>query len=375
MAEKRDYYDVLGVSKNASQDEIKSAFRKLAKKYHPDISKEENAAEKFKEAEEAYSVLSDESKRKQYDQFGSAAFDQNGGFGGASGFSGFNASDFDFSDIFDNIFGNSFGFGSSGSRRGNVKTRGDDRLVKVTLEFEEAIFGCEKELNLNVIEECDECHGKGGFDEETCSRCHGSGTVTEQTRSIFGSFMSRSTCPDCNGTGRSFKKTCRHCSGTGRISRNKNITVNIPAGVDTGNRLRLSGKGEAGTNGGPNGDLYLEFYVKEHKFYQRVDDDIYLKVPLTITEAALGCKKTIPTIYGNIKLNIPAGSNSGDKQRIKEKGIRNETNRHKGDMYIILDVQTPYYLDREQKKILEKLADTDLSNPDINKFNKFVKEN
>ena len=375
MAEKRDYYDVLGVSKNASQDEIKSAFRKLAKKYHPDISKEENAAEKFKEAEEAYSVLSDESKRKQYDQFGSAAFDQNGGFGGASGFSGFNASDFDFSDIFDNIFGNSFGFGSSGSRRGNVKTRGDDRLVKVTLEFEEAIFGCEKELNLNVIEECDECHGKGGFDEETCSRCHGSGTVTEQTRSIFGSFMSRSTCPDCNGTGRSFKKTCRHCSGTGRISRNKNITVNIPAGVDTGNRLRLSGKGEAGTNGGPNGDLYLEFYVKEHKFYQRVDDDIYLKVPLTITEAALGCKKTIPTIYGNIKLNIPAGSNSGDKQRIKEKGVRNETNRHKGDMYIILDVQTPYYLDREQKKILEKLADTDLSNPDINKFNKFVKDN
>ena len=375
MAEKRDYYDVLGVSKNASQDEIKSAFRKMAKKYHPDISKEENAAEKFKECEEAYSVLSDEAKRKQYDQFGSAAFDQNGGFGGgASGFSGFNATDFDFSDIFDNIFGNSFGFGSGGGRR-NVKTRGDDRLVKVTLDFEEAVFGCEKELNLNVVEECNECLGKGGFDEETCSRCHGSGTVTEQQRSIFGSFMSRSTCPDCNGTGRSFKKTCRHCSGTGRISRNKNITVNIPAGVDTGNRLRLSGKGEAGINGGPNGDLYLEFYVKEHKFYQRVEDDIYLKVPLTIAEATLGCKKTIPTIYGNIKLNIPAGSNSGDKQRIKEKGVRNETNRHKGDMYIILDVQTPYYLDREQKKILEKLADTDLSNPDINKFNKFVKDN
>ncbi|MBR4262574.1 MAG: molecular chaperone DnaJ [Bacilli bacterium] len=375
MAEKRDYYDVLGVSKDASQDEIKSAFRKLAKKYHPDISKEENAAEKFKECEEAYSVLSDETKRKQYDQYGSAAFDGSQGFSGASGFSGFNAQDFDFSDIFDNIFGNSFGFGSSGGRGRNAKTRGADRLIKVTLDFEEAIFGCDKELNLNVVEECDECSGKGGFDEETCSRCHGSGTITSQQRSIFGSFMSQSTCPDCGGSGRTFKKTCKHCSGTGRISRNKTITVTIPAGVDSGNRLRLTGKGEAGTNGGPNGDLYLEFYVKEHKFFQRVDDDIYLKVPLTIAEAALGCKKTIPTIYGNIKLNIPAGSNSGDKQRIKEKGVKNETNRHKGDMYIILDVQAPYSLDREQKRILEKLADTDLSNPEINKFNKFVKEN
>ena len=376
MAEKRDYYDVLGVSKDASQDEIKSAFRKLAKKYHPDISKEKNAAEKFKEAEEAYSVLSDETKRKQYDQFGSAAFDQSQGFGGgAGGFSGFNAQDFDFSDIFDNIFGNSFGFGSSGGRGRSSKTRGADRLIKVTLDFDEAVFGCEKELNLDVVEECDECSGKGGFDEETCSRCHGSGTITEQQRSIFGSFMSRSTCPDCGGTGRSFKKTCKHCGGTGRVSRNKTITVTIPAGVDSGNRLRLSGKGEAGTNGGPNGDLYLEFYVKEHKFFQRVDDDIYLKVPLTIAEAALGCKKTIPTIYGNIKLNIPAGSNSGDKHRVKEKGIKNETNRHKGDMYVIIDVQAPYSLDRNQKKILEQLADTDLSNPEINKFNKFVKEN
>ncbi len=376
MAEKRDYYDVLGVSKNASQDEIKSAFRKLAKKYHPDISKEENAAEKFKECEEAYSVLSDEAKRKQYDQFGHAAFDQAQGFGGGQGgFSGFNAQDFDFSDIFDNIFGNSFGFGSSGGRGRNAKARGADRLIKVTLDFEEAVFGCDKELNLDVVEECSECSGKGGFDEETCSRCHGSGTITEQSRSIFGSFMSRTTCPDCNGTGKSFKKTCKYCGGTGRTIKNKTITVTIPAGVDNGNRLRLTGKGEAGTNGGPNGDLYLEFYIRDHKFYQRVEDDIYLKVPLTIVEATLGCKKTIPTLYGNIKLNIPAGANSGDKHRIKEKGIKNETNRHKGDMYVIIDVQTPDYLDREQKKILERLADTDLSNPEINKFNKFVKEN
>ena len=373
MAEKKDYYEVLGVSKTASQDEIKSAFRKLAKKYHPDISKEPNAAEKFKECQEAYEVLSDENKRSQYDQFGHAAFDGMGGAGG-SGFSGFSASDFDFSDIFDNIFGNSFGFGSSG-RQSNRKARGDDRLIRVNLTFEEAVFGCEKEINIDIVEECDECHGEGGFDSETCSTCHGSGTVTKQQRSMFGNFMSRSVCPDCNGTGKTFEKKCNHCHGEGRVIKNKNLNVTIPAGVDTGNRLRLSGKGEAGINGGPAGDLYLEFNVKEHKFYQRSDDDIYLKVPLTIAEAALGCKKTIPTLYGNIRLNIPAGANSGDKHRIKDKGVKNATSKNKGDMYVVLDVQTPESLTRDQKKLLEQLMNTDLENTEIRKFNRFVKEN
>ncbi len=370
---KKDYYEVLGVSKDASDAEIKSAFRKLAKKYHPDVSKEPDAAEKFKEVQEAYAVLSDPNKRKQYDQFGSAAFDGSG-FGGASGFSGFNAQDFDFSDIFDNIFGNSFGFGSSG--RGRTRSeRGADRLINIELDFEEAVFGTEKKINLDVVVECTDCDGKGGTGEETCSKCHGSGTVTVQQRSLFGNFMSRTTCDECNGTGKTFKKKCSHCHGTGHVVENKNLNVTIPAGVDTGNRLRLHGKGEAGSNGGEPGDLYLEFEVKPHRFYKRDNDDIYLKVPLTISEAALGCKKIIPTLYGNIKLNVPSGTNSGDKQRVKEKGIKNETNKHKGDMYVIFDVQAPDSLTREQKKILEKLNETDLENNEIRIFNKFVKEN
>lgn len=368
---KKDYYETLGVSKDATDAEIKSAFRKLAKQYHPDVSKEANAEEKFKEIQEAYAVLSDEQKRKQYDQFGHAAFDQSAG----GGYGGFNASDFDFSDIFDSIFGNSFGFGSSGSSSRNRQSRGSDKLIHINLDFEEAVFGCEKQIKVKITEECDECDGEGGFDSMTCPTCHGSGTITSQQRSILGSFMTRTTCPDCYGEGKTYKRKCSNCHGTGRITKEKTLNVTIPAGVDNGNRLRLSGKGEAGTNGGPNGDLYLEFSVGNHEFFERDEDDIYLKVPVTIAEAALGCKKTIPTLYGNIKLTIPAGSNSGDKQRIKEKGVNNATTRHKGDMYIIIDVKIPDKLSHEQKKLFEKLADTDLEDREINKFNKFVKNN
>ncbi|MBQ7105461.1 MAG: molecular chaperone DnaJ [Bacilli bacterium] len=372
MASSKDYYETLGVNKNASQAEIKSAFRKLAKQYHPDICKEENAEAKFKEVQEAYAVLSDENKRKQYDQFGHDAFQQ--AAGGAGGYGGFNAQDFDFSDIFDSIFGNSFGFGSSGGSKSR-QTRGSDKLIHINLDFEEAVFGCEKQIKVNVSEKCDECKGEGGFDSETCSTCHGSGTVTQQQRSLFGSFMTRTTCPDCNGEGKTYKKKCNHCHGRGTINKDKTLNVTIPAGVDTGNRLRLSGKGEAGINGGPNGDLYLEFTVKPHEFFQRDDDDIYLKVPITVAEAALGCKKTIPTIYGNIKLTIPSGTNTGDKHRIKEKGIKNATTRNKGDMYVVIDVKFPEKLTYEQKKLFEKLEKTDLEDKEINKFNKFVKNN
>lgn len=367
---KRDYYEVLGVDKSASEAEIKSAFRKLAKKYHPDVSKEPDAAEKFKEAQEAYAVLSDESRRKQYDQFGHAAFDNNGG---ASGFGGFDASDFDFGDIFESIFGSGFGFGSSS--RGNSRRRGADKLMRVRLKFEEAIFGCDKDINLDVNEECAECHGKGGFDESTCSTCHGSGTVTSEQRTLFGAFMTKTTCPTCGGIGRSYKEKCTKCRGKGTIRTNKTISVSIPSGVDSGNRLRISGKGEAGTNGGANGDLYLEFIVEDHKMFQRDGDDIYLEVPLTITEAILGCKKDVPTIYGNIKLTIPAGSNSGDKHRIRGKGIDNSTNHHKGDMYVILNVRSPKKLSREQKQLLEQLNRTDLNDNLINNYEKFVKNN
>lgn len=369
---KKDYYEVLGVSKDATDIEIKSAFRKLAKQYHPDVSKEENAEEKFKEIQEAYAVLSDENKRKQYDQFGHAAFD--GAAGGAGGFGGFDASGFDFSDIFDSIFGSGFGFGGGSSSSTRARS-GNDRLMRIRLTFEEAVFGCEKDLKLEVSEKCDECNGKGGFNEETCPTCHGSGTVTAEQRTLFGTFMSKTTCSKCNGKGKSYEKVCSKCHGRGNVVTNKTITVNIPSGVDTGNRLRLSGKGEAGINGGANGDLYLEFVVEEHDIYNRDGNDIYLTVPLTITEAVLGCKKEIPTIHGNIKLSIPSGSNTGDKQRIKGKGIKNETTRSQGDMYIILDVRIPKRISRDQKHLFEDLEDTDLEDSKIEAFNKFTKNN
>ena len=365
--DKRDYYEVLGVSKDASDAEIKSAFRKLAKQYHPDVSKEPDAEKKFKEIQEAYEVLGDENKRKQYDQFGHAAFDQASGYGGAGGFGGFDASGFDFGDIFDNIFGGGFsGFG--GSSR-NSAQQGADRLMRVRLTFEEAVFGCEKEIKLEVNDKCEECNGKGGTGEETCSECHGSGTITSEQRTLFGTFMSKTTCSKCNGKGKSYKHKCSECHGTGRIVKNKVITVNVPAGVDTGNRLRISGKGEAGVNGGPNGDLYLEFAVEKHEYYNRDGDDIYLKVPINITEAVLGTKKEIPTLFGNVVLTVPEGTNTGDKQRIKGKGI------NKGDMYIIMDVRVPKKISKEQKKLFESLEDTDMDDTVIRDFDKFTEKN
>ena len=353
---KRDYYEILGVAKDASSDEIKRAFRKLAKKYHPDVSKEPDAAEKFKEAQEAYAVLSDETKRSQYDQYGHAAFDQmNGG-------AGFDFSDFDFSDIFDGLFGSSFGgFGGFGRRQSNNGARdGADKLMRINLSFEDAVFGTKKKINIDVNSECRSCHGKGGRGEKTCSTCHGKGVVTQQQRTILGAFMTQTTCPDCNGKGRVFDKTCADCHGKGFVRENKNIDVKIPAGVDNGSRLRLAGKGDAGINGGADGDLYLEFAVKEHPIFIRDDYDIYLEVPITITDAVLGCKKEIPTLYGDVKLNIPAGSQSGDKLRIKDRGVTHINSSVKGDMYIILKVVIPTKLDRNQKKHFEELAKTNL---------------
>lgn len=372
--DKKDYYEVLGVQKNASQDEIKSAFRKLAKKYHPDVSKEPDAEAKFKEIQEAYAVLSDEEKRKQYDQFGHAAF-QGGAGGAGGGFGGFDFSGFSYDDIFDNIFGGFGGFGGSSRRSSNRATKGNDSLVKMTLTFEEAVYGTKKEIELEVTETCDHCHGKGGFDETTCEHCHGSGTITSEQHTIFGSFLSKTTCPHCGGKGKSYKRKCSECNGTGKIRVEKELEIKVPAGVDTGNRLRLSGKGSAGTNGGPNGDLYIEFTVKEHEFYVRDEDDIYLEVPLTLTEAILGCKKEIPTLYGNVNLTVPSGSESGDKQRIKGKGIHNDSTHRKGDMYIVLKVITPKKLSKEQKRLIEMLDDTDLNDKEIDKFKRFVREN
>ena len=372
---KKDYYEVLGVSKDASDAEIKSAFRKLAKQYHPDISKEANAEEKFKEIQEAYEVLGDENKRKQYDQFGHAAFEGAQGFGGAGGYGGFDASGFDFGDIFDNIFGGGFGGFGGGSSTRNSARQGDDKLVRIRLTFEEAIFGCEKDIKIDVSEKCDDCHGKGGTGEKTCPDCHGSGTTTTEQRTLFGTFMSKTTCRKCNGKGKIYDNTCSSCRGTGRVMNHKTITINVPSGVDTGTRLVIPEKGEAGINGGPNGDLYIEFAVEPHKLYSRDGDDIYLKVPITITEAVLGTKKEIPTIYGNVKLTIPAGTNTGDKQRIKGKGIENSKRRTKGDMYIIMDVRIPEKISKDQKRLFEELEETDLNDSEINSFDKFTMNN
>ncbi len=373
---KKDYYEVLGLSKSATQDEIKSAYRRLAKKYHPDISKEENAEEKFKEVQEAYAVLSDENKRKQYDQFGHAAFDQMNGAGGyGGGFSGFGGfDDVDIGDIFGSMFGSSFGFGGGG-RNTSRRERGSDTILRMHLSFEEAIFGCEKDIKIDVTEECEDCDGKGGHGEKTCPDCHGSGTITQEQRTILGSFLTKTTCTTCNGKGKVYERTCSSCRGKGTVKKTKTLSIKVPSGVDTGNQLRVAGKGNAGRNGGPNGDLYIEFTVDKHPFYERDEDDIIIEVPLTLTEAILGCKKEIPTLYGNVKVNIPAGTQTGDKQRLRGKGIDNASARRKGDMYIVMKVVIPERLSRDQKKLIETLAKTDLEDATIRKFNQFVEKN
>lgn len=373
--DKRDYYEVLGVSKDASEKEIKSAFRKLAKKYHPDVSKEPDAEAKFKEAQEAYAVLSDKEKRSKYDQFGHAAFDQNGGFGG--GFSGFDG--FDASDILRDIFGSGFGFGSSsffgGDRKTNRATKGPDVSVIFEMDFEEAAFGTETTVELDIMDNCEDCNGKGGTGVKTCSNCGGSGYVKEQQRSLFGAFITQTPCPSCGGTGEEYTNRCSSCRGTGKKKVKKKIIVKVPAGVDTGDHLRVQGKGPAGENGGPNGDVYIEMRVKEHPLFKREDEDLYLTLPLTITEAALGCKKDIPTLEGNVVLSIPIGSQTGDKLRLKGKGLKSPSRRTTGDLYVILKVVTPTKLDRKQKKILEDLAKTNLKTSDFDLYEKYIKKN
>lgn len=354
---KRDYYEILGVSKTATQDEIKSSFRKLAKQYHPDVNKDANASEKFQEAQEAYAVLADTEKRQQYDQYGHAAF--NNQFGGQNG--NYDFSGFDFSDIFGDLFGNSFGFDFGG--RGGNSTRpkkGHDTLIKINLSFEDAVFGTKKTINIDTTEKCDECNGKGGHEEHTCSRCRGSGYVSMEQRTLFGSFMTKSVCPTCAGSGKTYERVCSKCKGQGRVKRNKDLEVTIPAGVNNGNQLRIALKGEAGTNGGPNGDIYIEFHIMEHAIFERDEDDIYLKLPISIADAVLGCKKDVPTLYGTVKLTIPAGSANLDRHRLKGKGVTNVQSGHKGDMYVILDIIIPKKLSKEQKQLFDNLANTNL---------------
>lgn len=378
--DKKDYYEVLGVSKDATDDEIKSAYRKLAKKYHPDVSKEPNAAEKFKEAGEAYSVLSDKEKRQAYDQYGHSAFDQNGGFGnqGFSGFSGFE--DFDPTDILHDIFGGGFSFGGSSFFGGSEKkskrpTKGPDINVIFEMTFEEAAFGTETTVALDIVDKCPDCDGHGGTGVKTCSECNGTGYVKEQQRSILGAFVTQRTCPICGGTGETYSNKCSTCKGTGKKKVKKNIVVKVPAGVDTGDHLRVAAKGPAGENGGPNGDVYIEIKVKDHPLFKRSDEDLYVTLPITITDAALGCKKEVPTLSGNIILNVPAGSETGDKHRVKGKGLKSPSRSGVGDLYVVLKVVTPTKLDRTQKKLLEELSDTNLKTDDFDIYERYLKKN
>ena len=373
---KRDYYEVLGVSKDATEAEIKSAFRKKAKEFHPDLNKSPDAAEKFKEAQEAYACLSDKDNRAKYDQFGHAAFENPYGGAGANGYSGNPFGNFDFGDIFDDLFSGGFGGFSSfgGSRNQSRARKGADTLYGMKIDFMDAVYGTKKDIDLEYYETCDECDGAGGHGEATCSECGGKGSVIRQTNTILGTIQTRSTCPECNGKGKVYKSKCNKCRGNGKIKVSKTLTIDIPAGIDNGEQLRVSGKGEAGINGGPNGDLYIEIRIMPHELYRREGNDIYIDLPVTITDLCLGCKKTIKTVDGEVEIKIKEGSQPGDILRIKGKGINNPDSWKKGDFYCVLNLIIPTSLSRKQKSLLQELEEIDLEDDAVfRRFNKLNK--
>lgn len=354
MAEKRDYYEVLGVSKTASDSEIKSAYRKLAKKYHPDMNPGDKEAEaKFKEASEAYAILSDADKRRQYDQFGHAAFD--GGAGGGAG--GFDFNGFDMGDIFGDIFGDFFGGGGRSRSANNGPMKGQNVRVSVHLTFEEACFGTEKEIELNIKEDCAKCHGTGakpGTQPETCSKCGGKGQVVFTQQSLFGVVRNVQACPDCHGTGKIIKDRCPDCGGSGYISRRKKISVSIPAGIDNGQSIRIRDKGEPGINGGPRGDLLVQVIVGRHPIFQRQDYDIYSTAPITFAQAALGAEVRIKTIDGDVMYTVKPGTQTDARVRLRGKGVPTTRNKQvRGDHYVTLVVQVPTKMNAEQKELLK----------------------
>lgn len=356
MADKRDYYEVLGVAKNASEDELKKAYRKLAKKYHPDANPgDAAAAEKFKEASEAYSVLSDPQKRSQYDQFGHAAFE------GGNGFGGFDFNSGDMGDIFGDLFGDLFGGGRRSSRRtSNGPMRGANLRTSVNITFEEAVFGCEKQLEMNLRDTCPTCGGSGakaGTTPQTCGKCHGTGRIITTQQSIFGMMQTESACPDCRGTGKIIKDKCPDCRGTGFITKKTKFKVDIPAGIDNGMSVRIRDKGEPGINGGPRGDLLVEVRVSRHPIFQRDDTNIYSTVPISFTKAALGGKVRIKTVDGEVEYEVKPGTQTDTKIRLRGKGVPSVHNAdRRGDHYVTLVVQVPTRLNREQKKALQAYA-------------------
>ena len=358
MADKRDYYEVLGVDRGADDATLKRAYRKLAKKYHPDMNPgDKDAEQKFKEATEAYGILSDPEKRKAYDQFGHAAF-ENGGAGGTGGFGGFGGFDFnggDMGDILGDIFGDLFGGGRS-RRTNNGPMKGANLRAVVHITFQEAVFGCEKELELTLKDTCKTCNGTGakpGTSPETCSKCNGTGQVVYTQQSMFGMVRNVQTCPECNGTGKVIKEKCTDCRGTGFTSSRKKIQVSIPAGIDDGQSIRIREKGEPGTNGGPRGDLLVEVQVSRHPIFQRQDMNIFSTAPITYAQAALGGTIRISTVDGDVEYEVKPGTQTDTKIRLKGKGVPSLRNKNvRGDHYVTLVVQVPTKLSESAKEAL-----------------------
>lgn len=379
MADKRDYYEVLGISKGASDDEIKRAYRKLAKKYHPDVNKEADAEEKFKEVNEAYEVLSDAQKRATYDQFGHAGMDGAGfGQGFSGGFGGMNMDDL--GDIFSSFMGGGFGgfgFGDTrSSRRNNGPMKGDHRYMSMEIDFLDAIHGVDKIVNITYDKKCEHCGGSGAAssaDIETCPTCGGRGRVLRQTRTAFGIMQSEGVCPDCNGTGKHIKKRCPHCNGEGYTSVKEQIEVSIPAGIQSGQQVRVQGYGERGVNDGPNGDLYIEVRVRPHKHFVRDGNNIYVTVPISAVDATLGTKIDVPTVNGDVELTIPAGTQPNQQLRIRGYGAKDLRTGVVGDQYVEVKVEIPKKLSREEKELYEKLSTKDKKESVFEKFKKSFK--
>ncbi|MGL5693639.1 MAG: molecular chaperone DnaJ [Peptostreptococcaceae bacterium] len=358
MSTKRDYYEVLGVSKSADEKELKKAYRKLAMQYHQDRNHDnKEAEEKFKEINEAYEVLSDETKRRTYDQFGHEGVNGQGGFGG-QGFGGFGQGGFE--DIFGDIFGDMFGggFGGSGRRRRGPE-RGADIRQNVSISFSEAAFGKNVSIKINRSEECDECHGTGakpGTSRKTCPTCNGAGEVRTVQRTPFGNIASSRPCSACNGEGEVIESPCSKCGGKGNTRKVKTIEVDIPAGIDDGQMIKLTGQGEVGSKGGPRGDLYIVVNIKQHELFTREGYDVYLEMPVSFVQVALGGEIEVPTLDGKVVYNVPAGTQTGTVFRLREKGIQKLRGNSRGDQYVKVVVETPKQLNEKQKELLRELA-------------------